>query len=117
MNQTLPIYLGSLYVNSFNVFGRQWQVNVQAEGDFRNRERDINLLQVRNNQGQMVPLGALGTVREIGGPIFVNRYNLYTAAAVMGDIRPGFSTGEVIDAVDQVTDKSLALPWPRTGRN
>ena len=55
----------------------------------------------------MVPLGALGTVREIGGPIFVNRYNMYTAAAVMGGVRPGFSTGEVVDAVDQQTDKTL----------
>ena len=77
----LEVYLGSLYVNNFNAFGRDWQVNVQAEGDFRNRVDDINLLKVRNNQGQMVPLGALGNVREIGGPIFVNRYNLYTAAA------------------------------------
>ena len=109
VNQTLQIYLGSLYVNSFNTFGRHWQVNVQAEGDFRNRVEDINLLQVRNNQGQMVPLGALGNVREIGGPIFVNRYNSYTAASVSGDIRPGRSTGEVIESVDNVTDKTLSL--------
>ena len=80
VNQTLEIYLGSLYVNSFNEFGRYWQVTVQADGKFRNRVEDINLLQVRNNQGQMVPLGTLVNLREVGGPILVTRYNLYTAA-------------------------------------
>ena len=88
-DQTLAIYLGSLYVNSFNVFGRHWQVNVQAEGDDRDRPSDINLLQVRNNRGQMVPLGTLTALREQSGPIFVNRYNLYTAASISGSLRPG----------------------------
>ena len=105
VNQTLQIYLGSLYVNNFNAFGRHWQVNVQADGDFRDRVDDINLLQVRNNQGEMVPLGALGNVREIGGPIFVNRYNLYTAASISGGLRPGVSTGDVIDAVDKLANE------------
>ena len=63
VNQTLETYLGSLYVNNFNAFGRDWQVNVQAEGNFRERVEDINLLEVRNNPGQMVPLGALGNHR------------------------------------------------------
>ena len=101
-NQTLQIYLGSLYVNSFNVFGRHWQVNVQAEGDFRNHIDDINLLEVRNNRGEMVPFGTLSSVREIGGPIFVNRYNLYTAASVTGTLQPGVSSGDVIASVDQL---------------
>ncbi|MHB1037862.1 MAG: efflux RND transporter permease subunit [Pirellulales bacterium] len=109
VNQTLQIYLGSLYVNSFNAFGRHWQVNVQAEGNFRNRVDDINLLQVRNNQGQMVLLGSLANVREIGGPIFVNRYNLYTAASISGNLRPGVSTGSVIASVDRLADQTLAL--------
>ena len=60
VNQTLGIYLGSLYVNSFNAFGRHWQVTAQAEGKYRDQVPDINLLEVRNNQGQMVPLGTLG---------------------------------------------------------
>ena len=68
LNQTLQIYLGSLYVNSFNDFGRYWQVTIQAEGNFRDRVPDINLLQVRNRAGMMVPLGTLVRVREIGGP-------------------------------------------------
>lgn len=108
-NQTLQVYLGSLYVNSFNLFGRQWQVNVQAEGDYRNRVDDINLLKVRNNLDEMVPFGSLANVRETGGPIFVNRYNLYTAAAVTGNIRPGISTGETIASVDKSADETLAL--------
>ena len=96
MNQTLGMYLGSLYVNSFNQFGRHWQVTVQLEGDYRNRVEDINLLQVRNKWGQMVPMGTLVNVREIGGPIAVTRYNLYTAAAITGSMRPGVSSGDAI---------------------
>ena len=109
VNQTLQIYLGSLYVNNFNAFGRHWQVNVQAEGNYRNQVEDINLLKVRNNLGQMVPLGTLANIREVGGPAFVNRYNLYTAASVRGNLKPGVSTGDVIASVDEVSDKTLAL--------
>ena len=108
VNQTLQIYLGSLYVNSFNDFGRHWQVNVQAEGKFRNRVDDINLLKVRNNQGQMVPLGTLVNVREIGGPIMVTRYNLYTAAPITGNLRPGVSSGEAIAAIDDAGRRDAA---------
>ncbi len=109
VNQTLQIYLGSLYVNSFNAFGRHWQVNLQAEGNFRNQPEDVNLLQVRNNQGQMVPLGAVTNMREIGGPIFVNRYNLYTAASISGNLKPGVSTGDVIETIDKLGNESLPL--------
>ena len=105
----MAIYLGSLYVNSFNLFGRDWQVNVQAEGDYRGRPSDINLLQVRNNRGQMVPLGTLTAVREQSGPIFVNRYNLYTAASISGSVRPGVSSGEIIADVERVSAATLPL--------
>ncbi len=108
-NQTLEIYLGSLYVTNLNAFGRHWQVNIQAEGQFRNGVDDLNLLKVRNNQGQMVPLGTLVNVREIGGPIFVNRYNLFAATAVTGNLLPGSSSGDAIAAVDTLADKTLAL--------
>ena len=89
VNQTVGIYLGSLYVNSFNVFGRDWQVNIQAEGNYRHQASDINLLAVRNNQQEMVLMGTLANVREIGGPIFVNRYNLYAARPVPADCGRG----------------------------
>jgi multidrug efflux pump len=109
VNQTLSMYLGSLYVNSFNEFGRHWQVTVQAEGDYRNRVEDINLLQVRNKSGQMVPLGTLVSVRDKGGPIVVTRYNLYTAAAITGNMQPGVSSGDAIDAVSLQAHQSMPL--------
>jgi multidrug efflux pump len=108
LNQTLQIYLGSLYVNSFNQYGRYWQVVLQAEGNYRTRVEDIRLLQVRNDQGQMVPLSALVNVREVGGPVFVQRYNLYPAAAVTGGLRPGVSTGEAIAEIEALARESLS---------
>src|SRR5205807_2752440 len=76
VNQTAQVYLGSLYVNSYNAFGRYWQVTVQAEGRYRKQVADVNLLQVRNRWGEMVPLGTLANVREVTGPVMVQRYNL-----------------------------------------
>jgi len=110
LNKTLGIYLGSLYVNNFNEFGRYWQVTLQAEGQFRSRIEDINLLYVRNNQGLMVPLGTLVTPREIGGPLFVQRYNLYTAAPITGGLLPGTSSGEAIAIVDSLANDPAILP-------
>ena len=107
VNQTLQIYLGSLYVNNFNAFGRYWQVNLQAEGRFATEVEDINLLQVRNRWGGMVPLGTLVDVREIGGPVFVTRYNLATAAPITGSMLPGISSGEAIEAIDGLAEETL----------
>jgi multidrug efflux pump len=109
VNQTLGMYLGSLYVNSFNQFGRHWQVTVQLEGDYRNRVEDINLLQVRNKWGQMVPMGTLVDVRDFPGPIVVTRYNLYTAAAITGNMGAGTSSGDAIDTVNQTTNETLPI--------
>jgi multidrug efflux pump subunit AcrB len=109
INQTLIMYLGSLYVTSYNAFGRHWQVTIQAEGKYRNRAEELYLFQVRNSAGQMVPLSTLITLREIGGPITVNRYNLYTSAPIQGNVLPGKSDGEAIDAINQVADDTLPL--------
>jgi multidrug efflux pump len=109
VNQTLEMYLGSLYVNSFNDFGRHWQVTIQADGQYRNRTEDINLYKVRNNRGEMVPLGTLLSLREVGGPISVTRYNLYTAATINGNVMTGYSTGEAIKAINKVAAESLPL--------
>jgi multidrug efflux pump len=109
VNQTLDMYLGSLYVNSFNDFGRHWQVTVQADGAFRNRIESLNLFQVRNKAGQMVPLGTLVKPREIGGPIVVARYNLYNAATINGNIQTGFSTGDAIQTIQALADETLPL--------
>ncbi len=108
VTQTLDIYLGSLYVTSYNEFGRIWQVTIQAEGTFRNRVEDIALLQVRNQSGQMVLLGALVSPRDTGGPISVTRYNLSIAATIQGNIQ-GVSTGDAIIAIDQIASASLPL--------
>jgi multidrug efflux pump len=107
VNQTMQIYLGSLYANSFNAFGRHWQVKLQAEGEFRNNSTDVCLLQVRNKWGEMVPLGTLVRLREVNGPVSVARYNLYTAAAVSGSVPPDVSSGDAIAAVDHVAGESL----------
>ncbi len=107
VNETLQVFLGSLYVNSFNQFGRYWQVTLQAEGSYRSRVEDINLLQVRNTTGDMVPLGTLVKVREVGGPVMVQRYNLYTAAPINGNVRPGVSSGEAITTVEATARGSL----------
>jgi multidrug efflux pump len=107
VNQTLQIYLGSYYVNSFNDFGRFWQVNIQAGGRFRNRVEDINLLKVRNQAGKMVPLGTLVDVREINGPVMVMRYNLYNAAPINGNLLPGVSSGDAIERIARAAEEGL----------
>ena len=109
VNQTLSMNLGSLYVTSYNDFGRHWQVTIQAEGQYRNQPEDVRLFQVRNGNKEMVPLGTLGRMKEIGGPISVTRYNLYTAAPINGNVLPGASDGEAIDAINKVADDTLPL--------
>ena len=115
VNQTLDILMGSSYVNSFNDFGRHWQVTLQAEGSYRDRVEDINLFQVRNTSGRMVLLGTLVHPREITGPIAVPRYNLYAAASVSGNIETGTSTGEAIQTIDRIASQTLPLSMSRTG--
>ncbi len=94
---TLQIYMGALYVNNFNSFGRYWQVQVMAEPNVRNRLEKMLRLEVKNKKGEMIPLASLMTVREIGGPVMVMRFNLYEAAPIAGMQSPAASTGEVID--------------------
>jgi multidrug efflux pump len=105
---TLQIYLGSLYVNDFNRFGRTWQVIIQADGAFRNDLEKIRLLKVRNAQGGMVPLGAVLNIREIGGPINIGRYNMYPAAAILGQTKPGISTGQGIEEMERLCKEVLS---------
>ena len=107
VNQTLDMYMGSLYVNSFNDFGRHWQVTIQADGPYRNRAEDLNRFQVRNKSGEMVPLGTLVNVREIGGPIAITRYNLYDSSNIRGIVRPGYSDGEAIKEIDRMACETL----------
>jgi multidrug efflux pump len=112
---TLQVNLGSFYVNDFNRFGRTWQVVVQARGEFRDDPERIKLLKVPNADGDMVPLGAVVSLKEIGGPINIGRYNMYPAAAILGTTKPGVSTGEGIEEMErifhEVQTPGMAFEW------
>jgi len=112
---TLQVYLGSLYVNDFNRFGRTWQVNVQAASDFRKQIEDLKQLRIRSDTGKMVPLGTLATVEDRSGPVLIMRYNMYPAAAVNITPEPGISSGQAIERTDglvrQEFSRSMRYEW------
>ena len=99
--------LGSFYVNDFNVFGRVWQVNIQAETQFRNRVDDINRIYVRNAKGTMVPIHALAQAKLVQGPQAVVRYNGYRGAIVNGAPKPGYSSGQSLAAMARISASTL----------
>ena len=105
--ETLEVYIGSTYVNDFNLLGRTFRVTAQADGPFRQDLRDIANLKTRNAQGDMVPLGSVATFRDITGPYRVPRYNLYPAAEVQGATLPGFSTGYAIAEMERLAAEIL----------
>ncbi len=105
--QTMQAYLGGLFLNQFNRFGRQWRVFLQAEGEERLSDRDIEQYYVRNNDGNMVPLSALVTTRKISGPEYTNRFNIYRAAQVIGAAAPGYSSSQAMAALEQVAKQEL----------
>jgi hydrophobic/amphiphilic exporter-1 (mainly G- bacteria), HAE1 family len=99
--------LGSFYVNDFNVFGRTWQVNIQADTPFRDQPTDIDNIYVRNAQGAMVPIAALAQARLVQGPQIVVRYNGYRGAIVNGAPKPGYSSGVALAAMERISDTTL----------
>jgi hydrophobic/amphiphilic exporter-1 (mainly G- bacteria), HAE1 family len=103
----LQATLGGYYVNDFNVFGRTWQVNIQAETDYRNRVDDIYRVYVRNAKGAMVPMRALAEAKLVQGPQAVVRYNGYRAAIVNGAPKPGYSSGQAIAAMERTARATL----------
>jgi HAE1 family hydrophobic/amphiphilic exporter-1 len=105
--QTLQTFLGGLYVNQFNRFGRQWRVFLQAEGQERMSPESIGQFYVRNNAGQMVPMSSLGTTRPTFGPQYTNRFNVYRAAQITGAAAPGYSSGQALDALEEVARATL----------
>ena len=111
---TFQVYLGGLYVNQFNAFGRTWEVQVQAEPRFRTSTAAIPRFEVRNADGQMVPLGTLAQVKNATGPLVVMRYNMATAAPVNGAAAPGVSSGTMIQDVTQLA-KETGVPFEWTG--
>ncbi len=104
---TLQIYLGSLYVNDFNRFGRVYQVRAQADADFRAQPEDIARLKTRNANGEMVPLGSLLRVTPTYGPEMVVRYNGFTAADINGGPAPGFSSAQAEAAAERIAAETL----------
>jgi HAE1 family hydrophobic/amphiphilic exporter-1 len=105
--ETLEVYIGSTYVNDFNMLGRTFRVTAQADAPFRDDLRDVSRLETRSDQGAMVPLGSVATFRDISGPYRVPRYNLYPAAEVQGSTAPGTSTGEALAAMEQLAAQVL----------
>jgi multidrug efflux pump len=105
--QTLQIYLGSLYVNDFNAFGRTYSVRVQADSQFRAHAEDIGRLKVRSASGQMIPLSTLLKVNATTGPERTNRYNGFLAADINGGPAPGFSSGQAQAAIEKILAETL----------
>jgi len=104
---SLQVYLGQSYVNDFNLFGRTFRVQAEADSPYRLRPKDVLSLRVRNSSGQTVPLGSFSTMRDIAGPYRVPRYNIYPAAELDGASAPGFSQGQAIDAMQGIATELL----------
>lgn len=107
VNETLQIYLGSSFVNEFNFLGRTYRVTAQADSPFRDDIRDIATLKVRNDKGQMVPIGAVSSFRYDTGPYRVPRYNLYPAAELQGATLPEYSSGYALEQMKQLAAERL----------
>ncbi|MBI1273950.1 MAG: multidrug efflux RND transporter permease subunit [Alphaproteobacteria bacterium] len=113
--ETLQVYLGSLYVNDFNKFGRTYQVVAQAEGQFRDHGEDIPNLKVRNAAGEMVPLGSVLSVKQSYGPDRAMRYNAFRSADLNGNPGHGVSSGQAMMAIEKIVKetlpKGMAFEW------
>ena len=105
--ETLQIYLGALYVNDFNKFGRVYRVYIQAKKDFRSNRMDISRLYVKSKNGGMVPLSALIKVEQIRGVQTVKHYNIFRTAAIQGAPAPGYSSGQAIQAMERLAQRIL----------
>ena len=113
--ETLQGFLGSYYVNNFNLFGRSWQVNVMADEDFRQSINDLTLIKIRNKSNQLVPMGAFMSFQNASGPNFLIRYNMYPATALYGNNAKGFSSGQSAQEMATIANKNLprnmAFEW------
>ena len=105
--EALEVYLGSVFVNEFNYLGRTYRVIVQAEDEYRKRIEDIYQIKVRNNENEMVPIGSVALIKNIVSPSRIPRYNLYPAIDLLGDITPGYSTGDALDTMEQLANEYL----------
>ncbi|MCG2644036.1 MULTISPECIES: efflux RND transporter permease subunit [Bradyrhizobium] len=108
----LSTYLGSSFVNQFNKFGRVFQVYTQADPAFRVTERDIANMQVRNQNGDMIPIGTVATITPVTGPSLISLYNLYPSSTIVGLPAQGYSSGQALELMEEIGDKTLP---PGTG--
>ena len=104
---SLQGFFGSYYVNNFNQFGRTWQLNVMADEEYRHRVEDLLRIKVKNQKGQMVPLGTMTQVRDSSGPVLLMRYNMYSASAIYGNSSPGTSSGQAVEITQALADREL----------
>jgi hydrophobic/amphiphilic exporter-1 (mainly G- bacteria), HAE1 family len=105
--RTLQCYMGGVFVNYFNRFGRQWQVYLEAEGEYRQKAENLGQYYVRNRTGQMVPLSAVTTVEDRTGPEFTMRYNLFRSAQINGSAAAGYSSIQATKALEEVFAKTM----------
>jgi HAE1 family hydrophobic/amphiphilic exporter-1 len=105
--RTIQAFMGGLFINYFNRFGRQWQVYIEAEGDYRTRAENVGQFYVRNNKGDMVPLSALTKFESRPGPEFTMRYNLYRSAQINGGAAPGYSSAQAMAALEEVFAQTM----------
>lgn len=112
---TMKAYLGSVYVNDFNMFNRIYRVYIQAEAPYRATRDNLDLFFVRSNDGSMVPLTALGTTEYTTGPGSIKRFNMFTTAAINAIAAPGYSTGEAMAAMERIArdhlPENIGLEW------
>ena len=105
--EAMRVFMGSAYVNDFNMFGRTYRVTAQADGDYRLNQESVSKIRVRNSDGDMVPLGSLVTFQEIAGPERVPRYNLFPSAEVQGAAQPGISSGQALQIMRALAREKL----------
>ena len=105
--EALEVYLGSAFVNDFNYLGRTYRVTAQADSEFRLTPDDAMRIRVRNEKGNMVPIGSVATARDIAGPSRIPHYNGFPATALLGNVAPGFSTGQALDRMEDLAAKVL----------
>jgi HAE1 family hydrophobic/amphiphilic exporter-1 len=105
--KTIQAFMGGLFINYFNRFGRQWQVYIEAEGDYRTRPENVGQFYVRNNKGEMAPLSALTRFESRPGPEFTMRYNLYRSAQINGNAAPGYSSAQGMKALEEVFAQTM----------
>ena len=105
--KTIQAFMGGLFINYFNRFGRQWQVYIEAEGDYRTRAENVGQFFVRNNKNQMVPLSTLTRFEPRPGPEFTMRFNEYRAAQINGAAAPGYSAGQAMAALEEVFTQTM----------